>query len=449
MRELLTAVGNWGEYAQKELAATMPLRKLSLGVDETFFARMVLVALDMVSGYSILEKISELRDANTWNEQIQASLNGLNVELVQVVGDGAAALRKLAEDLLGIPKNDDLWHGQHAVTCGTAGPLAAQVEQATNQLATEQKIKELVAQGCVTYEQQQPPGTLHARESGVVQAIQSAEVTLNQAIANQTAMQEAVCELGTTLHPVNLTTGELQNAQQVEKRLLIIIIQMLEVALCACLGERSRLAIRKAARLIPSWVAMVARWHDLVEKQLAVLAQSLADMEGVEVRKVVELVRNVLIPVLYLGRVIRQTRDAARRKELQAVRNRLLGSLAESGGLWRTLPVGLRRTLLAVAQDCVDLFQRSTGCIEGRNGYLSLHQHQMRGLGAALLKALTVVHNFVITRTDGTTAAIRFFGREPQQPLFTYLCQVLPPPARPRKRAQRPTEDLLFLELTQ
>ena len=439
MKELLAAVGKWGERAQQELAATMPLRQLSLGVDETFFANMVLVAVDMVSGYIPLEKSSGQRDAQTWNEQIQASLAGLKVELVQIVGDGATALRKLAEDLLGVPKVDDLWHGQNAITRGTMGPLAAKVEQAAHLLATAREAEEVVATGRTAYEQRahgpgRPPNWA-ARAACAVQAVQSAETGLNEARANQTAMQQAVCDLGITLHPVDLSTGALQDAAQVEKGLQIIFIRMLQIVLAACLGQHSQAAIRKAAKLIPSWVAMVTRWHQLVDERLAAVAQPVA---------VVALVRNVLIPVLYLSRVIRQTRDGARRQELQSVRNRLLVGLTEPGGLWRTLPVALRRTLLAMAQDCVDLFQRSTGCVEGRNGCLSLHQHQTRGLGPALLAALTVVHNFVLTRTDGTTAAVRFFGRAPEQALFPYLCQVLPFPARPRKRARYPKEDLLL-----
>ena len=40
------------------LAKTMPLRKVSLGVDETFFADMLLVAMDVAAGFIISEKSS-------------------------------------------------------------------------------------------------------------------------------------------------------------------------------------------------------------------------------------------------------------------------------------------------------------------------------------------------------------------------------------------------------
>jgi hypothetical protein len=339
----------------------------------------------------------------------------------------------LAKDLLGIPKVEDLWHGQNTISRGTAGPLAAKVEQATTMLATAHEVETLVTQGRAAEEQRSQKTASSkdwdARETCATQAIQSAEATLKEATENQASMQQAVCDLGTVLHPIDLKTGELQDAPTVEKGLLVIFALMFQIAQNACLGERSLAALRKAERLVSAWVAAVAHWHALVEKLLADLAQPTA---------VVELVRTLLIPVLYLSRVIRQTRDAARREELRAVRALLLGRLMEPGGLWQTLPRPLRRTLLALAQDCVNLFQRSTGCIEGRNGQLSLYQHHSRGLGPALLMALTVVHNFVITRADGTTAAMRFFGRAPSQSLFDHLCQVLPPPARPRKRSQRP-----------
>ncbi|MFZ4540154.1 DUF6399 domain-containing protein [Propionivibrio sp.] len=77
-------------------------------------------------------------------------------------------------------------------------------------------------------------------------------------------------------------------------------------------------------------------------------------------------------------------------------------------------------------------------------GVLSLHQHQMRGLNPQALTALTVIHNFVTTRCDGSTAALRFFGRAPDKPLFEHLCQVLPLPARPRKRLRRPVVNLII-----
>jgi len=240
---------------------------------------------------------------------------------------------------------------------------------------------------------------------------------------------------GDVLARVDLKTGEMQDATKVQSELQKTFDRVEIIVKEAGLGERSQAAVLKAKRLVPSWVASVNQWHEM-------LKSCLSDMKLTAT--VLALVHNVLIPLLYLQRVISQTRETERRKELQKVQKKLHGVFMESAEIWQALPAELRRFVLAGVQDCVDLFQRSTGCVEGRNGVLSLHQHQMRGLNPQALTALTVVHNFVKTRSDGSTAALRFFGRAPDKPLFEHLCQVLRLPAPPRKRLRRPAVDLII-----
>jgi hypothetical protein len=54
-------------------------------------------------------------------------------------------------------------------------------------------------------------------------------------------------------------------------------------------------------------------------------------------------------------------------------------------------------------------------------------------LTARKLGAIRVLHNYLIERRDGTTAAERFFGQRPQS-LVPWLLAHLPLPARPRRR---------------
>ena len=93
-----------------------------------------------------------------------------------------------------------------------------------------------------------------------------------------------------------------------------------------------------------------------------------------------------------------------------------------------------------MSRQCGGLFSRSSSCVEGRNGRLSLHHHGQGRLSEGRLKALTTVHNYVIERSDGTTAAERFFGSKPRN-VFAWLLDRLPDlpqPAvkRPKKSAQ-------------
>jgi len=76
------------------------------------------------------------------------------------------------------------------------------------------------------------------------------------------------------------------------------------------------------------------------------------------------------------------------------------------------------------------LFQRSSSCVEGRHGPLSLRHHHLHQLRPHKLKVLTILHNYLIRRPDGTTAAERFFGAQPAD-LFEYVLDRLDVPARP------------------
>jgi Family of unknown function (DUF6399) len=59
-----------------------------------------------------------------------------------------------------------------------------------------------------------------------------------------------------------------------------------------------------------------------------------------------------------------------------------------------------------VAAQAADLFQRSSSCVEGRIGQLALRHHSLHRLSNGKLEALTVIHNYYLTRRDGTTQAV-------------------------------------------
>jgi hypothetical protein len=84
------------------------------------------------------------------------------------------------------------------------------------------------------------------------------------------------------------------------------------------------------------------------------------------------------------------------------------------------------------------VFQRSSSNVEGRNGYLSLRNHQLRGLDLPRKReCCTAIHNFFLTRSDGTTAAERFFGQKPHSMFAAILdsVELAPAPLRPPRRA--------------
>ena len=92
----------------------------------------------------------------------------------------------------------------------------------------------------------------------------------------------------------------------------------------------------------------------------------------------------------------------------------------------------VKEALMRRGKEAVKLFQRSSSCVEGRNGVLSLLMHRFHHLSEKSLKVLSIVHNFGVKRKeDGTTAAERFFNAKHGE-LFKCLAKNVKIPGKPQ-----------------
>ena len=143
-----------------------------------------------------------------------------------------------------------------------------------------------------------------------------------------------------------------------------------------------------------------------------------------------------LIPAFSLERVA-QSRTVSHGQPLRELAIRLRTPLFEPGGALSQWRPETQRNLKQQAKELAEIFQRSSSNVEGRNGYLSLRNHQLRGLDLPRKRTcLTTIHNFFLTRSDGTTAAERFFGQKPRSIFAAILDSVDLPPA-PRSPQRR------------
>jgi hypothetical protein len=144
-----------------------------------------------------------------------------------------------------------------------------------------------------------------------------------------------------------------------------------------------------------------------------------------------------LIPSLYLDRVA-QTQTVRDGEPLRKLAEQLRAPLFEPGGALSGLSPEAQDQLHNQAKTLAAVFQRSSSNVEGRNGYLSLRNHQLRGLDLPRKReCFTTIHNFFLTRPDGTTAAERFFGQKPRSMFTAILASVELPPA-PLSPPRRP-----------
>ena len=117
-----------------------------------------------------------------------------------------------------------------------------------------------------------------------------------------------------------------------------------------------------------------------------------------------QTLRESLIAGYYWEMASAKEKDPDERKRLAELAQRLKEKAWAKGGALAALTPALRKEVEEVGQQCAGLFQRSSSCVEGRNGRLSLFHHGQTRLSEPRLKALTAVHNYVVRRQDGRFA---------------------------------------------
>jgi hypothetical protein len=430
---LETAVVGVAAEQRTALAEGMAPRQVTVCEDETFHPGICLVAIEPVSNFILLEHYAADRTAATWTAALREGCTGLAVEVIQSTADEAKALRRHAETDLGAHHSPDLFHGQHEVSKATALALARDVRQAEARVEGARAHWEAERAAQQAFEARLPrplgrPPAFETRIGAALSALVAVEAERDRARQRQSEARELIRELGALYHPYDPQTGQVQPVERAAARFTAVWLRLKGLAEAADLPERARERIMKAERLTVQWLATLAFFFATVSARVEALALS-PELEAAVLEQ--------LIPAIYLERVASRSTAAETRHRVQAASTALLDALRRADHpLQRLAPeAGARVEQLAGA--CADLFQRSSSCVEGRNGQLSLHHHGRHRLSDRKLAALTAVHNFHIRRADGTTAAERFFGRT-HPALFEQILPRVPLPPRPRRRRQRP-----------
>ncbi len=84
--------------------------EICAAADEKFFDQVVLVMLDLPSGYILVEELTENRQYSTWQLSAQQVLQNFGLKVKYLVSDRAKAIVKLALSDLGCPSIADLFH---------------------------------------------------------------------------------------------------------------------------------------------------------------------------------------------------------------------------------------------------------------------------------------------------------------------------------------------------
>src|SRR5215831_3502319 len=428
------AIVTYDQDETARLASGMPQKDLTVTQDETFTGGLCLITMNPESNFIIVEQRAQARDQTTWDDLMAPALAPLKCRVIQSTSDEAPGLLAYVEHYLEAHHSPDLFHVQHELVKAVSGPMATK-ERAAYKAVTEATEQLERLQSEPKSASAEPEKRRPGRPPKEAVSLEHAEHALaaarheHERLAEQRAQVKAsIRGIGHDYHFVDLERGVRRNGYLIASEIQGHIEQIRTVAQHEGLSQSCLDRIEKAERVVPKMQATIEFVSRYVAQQVAQL----------DVTPPVSFAMHAkLIPSYYLDRVA-QTRTVSDGEPLRALAERLRAPLFEPGGVLSTLCPESQDQLHDEAKRLAGVFQRSSANVEGRNGYLSLRSHQLRGLDLPRKReCFTTMHNFFLTRPDGTTAAERFFGQRPRSIFAAILASVelAPAPLSPPRKA--------------
>jgi hypothetical protein len=415
MQALETALLETAAIWEQDGCASGKVHEVIGAVDETFLERMILVFMDLATGYLLLEEVAEDRTYATWKALVDERLKALGTGVLYVVSDRAQALIQLAEHGLECLSVPDFFHVVHEIVKSYSLAISRHLRQAHQELT-----KATEALGRRQARSQQAPAAPAATAD-----VAARQAEVEQWGAVQHTYRDHLETLSLTLHPFRIADSTPQTSDQVASRLYT------EVEAIEALARRHQLparphAMTKVRKQIPALAALVDFWWQGVWQDVEPFGLS---------PRWKHWVQECLLPLVYWEHHAAHTRCLRRQAKigqaLEAVRTAI-----DTHAITRQLDRRVLADWQAWARLRVQVFARASSAVEGRNGYLSQMHHNQRGLPKRRYKVWTVLHNFDCRAADGTTPASRFF-RRPFPDLFeTVLSHVDALPNREGKNTK-------------
>jgi hypothetical protein len=386
-RHLLETATAW----EQEGIAHGEIRPVIGAVDETFLQRMMLVFMDLATGYLLMEEVTTDRSFDTWFDRANDRLKTFGTEVLYLVSDRAKALIKLAHTGLSCLSIPDLFHLSHDLAKGYALAIFGRLRHAKRDL-------EHATQRLETVQQNAQAERVHVAQAQARVATCATALHHWQEVGS--AWRQHLSNFSCILHPWRLVNSIRQTSQEVEEQLRA------ELTAIETLLETNGLPMKqdtldKVRKQLAGIAALVDLWWQTVRQDLTQLAMTPRWTQWAE---------DVLLPLMYWQEQRRRTRCPGQKAQIALVLQAVEETFARHP-CTRQLKPEVLRSWQAWAAEHARAFQRASSAVEGRNGYLAQMQHNHRGLPTHRYQVWTVMHNFDGRAADGTTPASRFFRR--------------------------------------
>ncbi len=401
------AILKYQQQQQKAQEETQTAIEICAGADETAFEQDVLVLMDLSSGYILVEEEVENRQYETWLDRAQQALTPVGVRVRSLVSDRAPALIKLALEGFECPSIADLFHPLWDLSKSVGAALSRLLTQASKKLAqAQQRLAQLTALAEDATAQQRLVEQLQAQ----CVFVQSGQYTYHR-------LRQ---QLTLSVHPFALSDSGFKTTTEIKAQLEQLLLK-LETLQSTHHLPKAASAFNKFRQQIPALAVGVNTWWHWVQHTLC--------LENLDT-PLTNWLLGQMLPTVYWQLQLSKTKSRSLRRIYRQAQRRAHQFLRHHD-FTATLTSDEFDHWHEWSRRMVSKFHRASSAVEGRNGYLSHRHHAARGFWSNHLQVLTVIHNFDLKRSDGTTAAQRLFGR-PFPNLFNWVMEQIGELPRPR-----------------
>ncbi len=404
------------EFQKGHEGAINPEKPLEVivGADETFSDEIILVLMELASGYIFIEEVASDRTYATWMEKVQDVISKMGLRIKYVVSDRAKALIKLALKGIKCLSVPDLFHAGNEIV----KLLGLSLNRKLNSIETKIEKSSSALSILITLSK----GADEIRvQKLVIENLICEQVVIERNISRY---EDLLHQLSISVHAFNIATSARQTSAQIQI-LLSEIVRLIKQILWECDIDDKKKRLNKFSKQTEGIAALTDSWWVWVEESLN--SYQIDD----ELKK---WLTDVLLPCIYWKYQFTRTKNPKFKQSYkEAYENAKLNMdhhpltpIFENHPEW-----------VSWAEWMVSNFQRSSSAVEGRNGCLSQLRHNGRGLSGNRLRALTAIHNFGLRRSDGTSAAERLFKCDFPD-IFEWVIELMGELPEPRNSANSP-----------
>jgi hypothetical protein len=244
------------------------------------------------------------------------------------------------------------------------------------------------------------------QQQKIISQLKEEQISLTSGISKY---QQILHALSKAVHPFDIHNSNRQTSISVKLLLNQLVVEIRELQKEQEIKDPKK-RIEKFGNQIEGIASMIDAWWLWAEESLD------SDKLSEEIQ---QWLLSYLLPAVYWQKQTERTKNPSL-KEGYFYASEQAQSELEQHPL--TASLIHEKEWLSWAKWMVSNFQRTSSAVEGRNGWLSQIHHNGRGLPTKRLRALTIIHNYYLKRSDGTTAAERLFRQKFDDP-FEWLVE--------------------------